>query len=103
LYQAIGSLLNTVATKLINDIEDLSDISADESIKLAALCAEIIKLEVLFTPSGQTSEAVPVTAVSFLTTPIHLHIKKHKCLCWLCLHLYIYDTNEMANWVIWCF
>lgn len=64
LYQAIGSLLNTVATKFINDIEDLSDISADESTKLAELCAEVIKLEVLFTPSAQAAEAVPVTAVS---------------------------------------
>ncbi|KAL7273927.1 ribosome biogenesis protein ytm1 [Rhizina undulata] len=60
LYQSIGSLLNTVVTKLINDIEDMSDISEPESLKLALFCENIAKLEDLFEgrPDGP-----PVTAV----------------------------------------
>lgn len=67
LLQSVGSLLNTVVTKFINDIEDLADISADESTQLALFCAEISKLEELFLPVNQpvTEESVPLTAVSF--------------------------------------
>ncbi|KAF8545380.1 Centromere/kinetochore Zw10-domain-containing protein [Trichophaea hybrida] len=45
LYQSVGSLLNTVVTKLINDIEDLGDISEPESVQLAKYCANIAGME----------------------------------------------------------
>lgn len=62
LYQTIGSLLNTVVTKLINDIEDLSDISEPESVALARYCADIAELEHELFP-GRTPDAVPVTPI----------------------------------------
>ncbi|KZF24728.1 centromere/kinetochore protein Zw10 [Xylona heveae TC161] len=71
LLQSIGSLLSTVISKFIVDIEDMSDISEPESQRLVSFCNEISKLEDLFLPeqpkSGATDvgeqEAVPLTAV----------------------------------------
>jgi centromere/kinetochore protein ZW10 len=45
LFQSIGMLLNTIVTKLVNDIEDLSDISEPESVRLAKYCGDIMGLE----------------------------------------------------------
>ncbi|KAK6334062.1 hypothetical protein TWF696_002564 [Orbilia brochopaga] len=63
LLQSLGSLLNTVVTKFINDIEDLGDISADASVSLASYVADIGKLETLFLLPDQPKDAVPMTAV----------------------------------------
>jgi centromere/kinetochore protein ZW10 len=62
LYQSVGSLLNTVITKLVNDIEDLSDISEPESVALAKYCADIAGLEQEFFP-GRTLDSLPVTPI----------------------------------------
>ncbi|KAI5857585.1 Centromere/kinetochore Zw10-domain-containing protein [Tricharina praecox] len=62
LYQSMGSLLNAVITKLINDIEDLSDISEPESVALAAYCADLGSLgEELF--PGRNPGTPPITAI----------------------------------------
>ncbi|KAF3915796.1 hypothetical protein ABW21_db0201010 [Orbilia brochopaga] len=63
LLQSLGSLLNTVVTKFINDVEDLGDISADASVSLASYVTEIGKLETLFVMPDQPKDAVPMTAV----------------------------------------
>ncbi|KAK6511365.1 hypothetical protein TWF481_000283 [Arthrobotrys musiformis] len=63
LLQSLGSLLNTVVLKFINDIEDLGDISADASAKLASYIAEFGRLEPLFKLPDQPSDALPMTAV----------------------------------------
>ena len=60
LLQALGSLLSTVAKKVINDIEDLADISEPESQQLTAYCNRIATLEDLF---PQTAEQTSQTAV----------------------------------------
>jgi centromere/kinetochore protein ZW10 len=64
LLQSIGSLLSIVINKIIIDVEDLGDISEDQSKQLVCLCNQVSKLEDLFMPetSGEV-EAVPVTAV----------------------------------------
>lgn len=46
--QSLGSLLSTVITKMINDIEDMEDISEDQSQRLKHFCDEIANLKVLF-------------------------------------------------------
>lgn len=51
LLQSLGSLLNTVVLRLINDIEDMADIAAAESEKLGNFCEELAQLEALF-PEG---------------------------------------------------
>ncbi|KAK6354305.1 hypothetical protein TWF730_008715 [Orbilia blumenaviensis] len=63
LLQSLGSLLNTVVLKFINDIEDLGDISADASAKLASYVSEFGKLEPLFKLPDQPADALPMTAV----------------------------------------
>lgn len=70
LLQSIGSLLSTVISKMLLDIEDLSDISDTQSQKLAELCIRISKLEDIFIPEPQSStnttessETVALTAM----------------------------------------
>ncbi|KAJ5907429.1 hypothetical protein N7495_000111 [Penicillium taxi] len=64
LLQSIGSLLSTVISKIIIDVEDLGDISEDQSKQLVLFCNQVSKLEDLFMPTttGDTG-ALPVTAV----------------------------------------
>ena len=72
LLQSIGSLLSTVISKIILDIEDMSDISEPESQRLATFCHRIATLEDIFlpqkvgTPAAQEAggeAAMPLTAV----------------------------------------
>ncbi|KAJ5655381.1 hypothetical protein N7507_007331 [Penicillium longicatenatum] len=64
LLQSIGSLLSTVIGKIIMDVEDLGDISEDQSKQLVSFCNQVSKLEDLFMPeTAADSEAVPVTAI----------------------------------------
>ncbi|KAF3903361.1 hypothetical protein ABW20_dc0100837 [Dactylellina cionopaga] len=63
LLQSLGSLLNTVIAKFINDVEDLGDISADASARLAFYVAEIGRLEALFVLPEQSNDTLPMTAV----------------------------------------
>lgn len=64
LLQSIGSLLSTVISKIIIDVEDLGDISEDQSKQLVAFCSQVSSLEDLFVPeTTEDTEAVPVTAV----------------------------------------
>lgn len=71
LLQSLGSLLATVINKIIIDIEDMSDISQEETQQLAAYCNRIATLEDLFSPvEGQGDPArsgdqdiIPMTAL----------------------------------------
>ncbi|KAJ5133539.1 hypothetical protein N7526_004904 [Penicillium atrosanguineum] len=64
LLQSIGSLLSTVINKIIIDVEDLGDISEDQSKQLVLFCNQVSKLEDLFMPEAtDDAEALPVTAV----------------------------------------
>ncbi|KAJ5610459.1 hypothetical protein N7510_007178 [Penicillium lagena] len=64
LLQSVGSLLSTVINKIIIDVEDLGDISEDQSQELVSLCNQVSQLQDLFmAESNDNSEAVPVTAV----------------------------------------
>jgi centromere/kinetochore protein ZW10 len=47
---AIGSLVNTVASKIISDVFDLEDVSADGANSIAASISDIIKINDLFIP-----------------------------------------------------
>ncbi|KAK5101601.1 ribosome biogenesis protein ytm1 [Exophiala xenobiotica] len=58
LGQSIGSLLNTVMSKMIKEIEDMEDISEPESQKLLSFMAQISNLESLFT--SPTANACPL-------------------------------------------
>ncbi|KXG52604.1 uncharacterized protein PGRI_088880 [Penicillium griseofulvum] len=64
LLQSVGSLLSTVINKVVIDIEDLGDISEDQSRQLVSFCNQLSKLEDLFMPEPDGgAEALPVTAI----------------------------------------
>lgn len=48
LYQSIGNLSNSIMRKIIEDIEDMEDISEPESRKLLSLCEPVSALQDLF-------------------------------------------------------
>lgn len=49
LLQSLGSILSAVTGKMIADIEDMSDISEEQSQRLRHFCLEIAKMSELFT------------------------------------------------------
>ena len=67
LLQSLGSLLSTLITKLIVDVEDMSDISEPESQQLAIFFNRVASVENLFLPHVRSQEraeaAVSLTAV----------------------------------------
>ncbi|KAI8960574.1 hypothetical protein F5Y11DRAFT_329475 [Daldinia sp. FL1419] len=60
--QAIGSLIDTIAAKLVSDVMDLAGIGQDEAYNIASLIARITELDDLFLPPGAPKDAVPTTA-----------------------------------------
>ena len=64
LLQSLGSLLTTVTSKMIVDIEDMTDVSEPESQHLTTYCGRIAALEDLFVPQAQEGgeQSVPATA-----------------------------------------
>ncbi|GKZ31701.1 hypothetical protein AbraIFM66950_000432 [Aspergillus brasiliensis] len=64
LLQSIGSLVSTVISKIIIEIEDLGDISEPQSQRLVSFCNQVTGLEDLFIPESPThTERSPMTAV----------------------------------------
>ncbi|KAI1458462.1 Centromere/kinetochore Zw10-domain-containing protein [Annulohypoxylon moriforme] len=61
--QAVGSLVDTLAAKLVADVMDLAGIGQDEAYNIASLIARITELDDLFLPpSAERENAVPTTA-----------------------------------------
>lgn len=60
--QAVGSLLSTVAKKIILDVEDLTSLGADEAYRVANLISSITKLDDLFMPEDKSAPQIPLTS-----------------------------------------
>jgi centromere/kinetochore protein ZW10 len=60
--QATGSLLSTVAKKIILDVEDLTSLGADKAYRVANLISKIVKLDDLFLPENKDQPHIPVTS-----------------------------------------
>jgi centromere/kinetochore protein ZW10 len=60
--QAAGSLLSTVAKKIILDVQDLSTLSADEAYRIANLISRIVQLDDLFLPEDKNQPQIPLTS-----------------------------------------
>lgn len=66
LLQSVGSLLSMVVDKVVQDIEDMEDITEPESQRLASFCTRFSSLSNLFIaeqPANDETEPVPLTAV----------------------------------------
>lgn len=64
--QAVGSLVDSLAVKMINDVMELPSIGQDEAYSIANLIATVTGLDDLFLLStataAKTDEAIPTTA-----------------------------------------
>lgn len=60
--QAVGSLVNTVASKVVSDVMDLAGIGQDDAYNIANLIARIAELDDLFLPPGAGKNAIPSTS-----------------------------------------
>ncbi|RYO93816.1 hypothetical protein DL766_005098 [Monosporascus sp. MC13-8B] len=60
--QAVGSIVDTVSSKLIADVMDLADIGQEEAYNIASLIARIEQLDSLFLPPDAGKDAIPNTA-----------------------------------------
>ncbi|RYP52533.1 hypothetical protein DL768_002360 [Monosporascus sp. mg162] len=60
--QAVGSLVDTVSSKLIADVMDLAGIGQEEAYNIASLITRIEQLDDLFLPPDAGKDAIPNTA-----------------------------------------
>lgn len=60
--QAVGSLVDTIAAKLVADVMDLAGIGQDEAFNIASLIARITELDDLFLAPDAAKDAIPATA-----------------------------------------
>ena len=75
LLQTLGTLLGHAISKIIVEIEDLSDISEPESTRLVALCNRFLALEAIFLPPGPATEGQERIALTAVYTPSWLRFQ----------------------------
>ncbi|KAH7306101.1 centromere/kinetochore protein-like protein zw10 [Rhexocercosporidium sp. MPI-PUGE-AT-0058] len=107
---ATGSLVNAIATKLINDVFDLTDIGVDEAERTATILSRVEGLDDLFIPRPDTSkpqngasasDPVPLTSqfadkwmkMKFLSEVLQSNLKDVKFL-WFESDLSLYFTVD---------
>jgi centromere/kinetochore protein ZW10 len=108
---AIGSLVNTIAVKMIADVFDLSDIGVDEAERIAILISKVIELDDLFIRQpenepnplqyGDEATSLPLTPqfadkwmkLKFLNEVLQSNLKDIKFL-WFESHLSLYFTVD---------
>lgn len=69
LLQSLGSLVSTVLTKFVNDVEDMSDITEEESKKLHSYCVSLSTLSQHFQTedgSGELRDSVGIYTPTWL-------------------------------------
>ncbi|KAI0401342.1 hypothetical protein F4802DRAFT_434327 [Xylaria palmicola] len=60
--QAVGSLVDTIASKIVADVMDLAGIGQDDAYNIANLIARITELDDLFLPPKTDKNAIPSTS-----------------------------------------
>ncbi|KAI8952286.1 hypothetical protein F4801DRAFT_236015 [Xylaria longipes] len=60
--QAVGSLVDTIASKVVADVMDLAGIGQDDAYNIANLIVRITELDDLFLPPGPDKNAIPSTS-----------------------------------------
>ncbi|ETS79862.1 hypothetical protein PFICI_07391 [Pestalotiopsis fici W106-1] len=99
--QAVGSLVDSLAGKIIADVLDLSAIGQDEAFNIANLIAKITELDDLFLPPGSSNSGVPTTSqyaenwlrLKFLSEFLQSNLNEVKYL-WMESDLSLYFTVD---------
>ena len=104
-YQAVGSLVEALSSKIITDVMDASSISQDQAYNVAKLIAHVAELDDLFLPSrvsgqGQPDE-VPMTAqyagswlrLKYLSEVLQSNLRDIRYL-WMESELSLYFTKD---------
>ncbi|KAF2971895.1 hypothetical protein GQX73_g1722 [Xylaria multiplex] len=60
--QAVGSLVDSIASKLVADVMDLAGIGQDDAYNIANIIARVTELDDLFLPPGADKDAIPSTS-----------------------------------------
>lgn len=63
-YQAVGSLLDGLSSKIIGDVMDASSIGQDDAYGIAKLIAKVTELDDLFLPSRTASASTGAAAAA---------------------------------------
>ncbi|KAF2749467.1 hypothetical protein M011DRAFT_419823 [Sporormia fimetaria CBS 119925] len=63
LLQSLGSLVSTALTKLIDDVEEMTDIAEDESKKLHSYCVSLASLSSLFQTKNAAGEVQDMSGI----------------------------------------
>jgi protein transport protein DSL1/ZW10 len=99
--QAVGSLVDSLASKIISDVLELPAIGQDEAYNTANLIAKITELDDLFMPAGAGQNAVPTTSqyaenwlrLKFLSEFLQSNLNEVKYL-WMESDLSLYFTVD---------
>ncbi|KAI1113731.1 hypothetical protein F5Y14DRAFT_417082 [Nemania sp. NC0429] len=99
--QAVGSLVDTMASKVVTDVMDLPGIGQDDAYNIANLIARITELDDLFLPPGADKNAIPSTSeyanswlrLKYLSEVLQSNLQDVKFL-WLESELSLYFTVD---------
>ncbi|KAI0201066.1 hypothetical protein F4808DRAFT_137780 [Astrocystis sublimbata] len=99
--QAVGSLVDSIASKVVADVMDLAGIGQDDAYNIANLIARITELDDLFLPPGADKNAIPSTSeyadswlrLKYLSEVLQSNLQDVKFL-WLESELGLYFTVD---------
>ncbi|QSZ29804.1 hypothetical protein DSL72_004322 [Monilinia vaccinii-corymbosi] len=90
---AVGTLVNTVATKIINDVFDLTDLGVDEAERIALLIQQVNELDSLFKTNEIGTYADNWLKMQFLSEVLQSNLKDIRFL-WFESHLSLYFSKD---------
>ncbi|KAF7921012.1 hypothetical protein BELL_0216g00150 [Botrytis elliptica] len=90
---AVGTLVNTVATKIITDIFELTDLGVDDAERIAALIQQVEALESLFKENEIGTYAGNWIKMQFLSEVLQSNLKDIRYL-WFESHLCLYFSKD---------
>ncbi|KAA8575868.1 hypothetical protein EYC84_004955 [Monilinia fructicola] len=96
---AIGTLVNTVATKIINDVFELTDLGVDEAERIASLIQQVNSLDSLFKTNEIGTYADNWLKMQFLSEVLQSNLKDIRFL-WFESHLSLYFSKEEVRELI---
>ncbi|ESZ94610.1 hypothetical protein SBOR_5021 [Sclerotinia borealis F-4128] len=90
---AVGTLVNTVATKIINDVFELTDLGVDEAERIASLIQQVNSLDSQFRTNEIGTYADNWLKMQFLSEVLQSNLKDIRFL-WFESHLSLYFSKD---------